>query len=316
MRPAGYTMTMKPHLFLPAVLLLAAVSLGAQQQVRVTRTRELPAALRSDKTVLLSAGEYLVSEVAQSSNPAVSWEQTFDGPQLVITGVSRLTLKALQGRVTLLAAPRYAYTILFRQCRDIRLEGLTLGHTEAGECAGGVLRFERCAGVQIQGCDLFGSGVVGLDLEESTGIVVRDSTIRDCTYGALYAVEVQDLRLQNVRVIGNEAWPLVSIDSSRNVVLDSCLLEGNTGDGLLWVSPDSKGVTLPRTTIRGNEADTLLYEGSLAPDFTETIFLENVFTDEQEDDAEYEDGDGYEAGYDDGYEEGYNEGYNAALEGE
>lgn len=314
-------MTMKPSLFMTVVLLVAAAGLGAQQQVRVAKTRELPAALRSDRTVLLSAGEYLTSEVAQSSNPAVSWEQTFDGPQLVITGVSRLTLKALQGKATLLAVPRYAYTIVFRECRDIRLEGLTLGHTEAGECAGGVLRFERCTGVQIQGCDLFGSGVVGLDLEESTGIVVGDSTIRDCTYGALYAVEVQDLRLQNVRVTGNEAWPLVSIDSSRNVVLDSCLLEGNTGDGLLWVSPDSKGVSLPRTTISGNKADTLLSEGSLDPDFTGTIFLENMFANEQEDDEEYEGGDGYEAGYDDGYEagysdgydEGYNEGYNAAL---
>jgi hypothetical protein len=290
-------MDMKTRLLAAALALIAAAGLAAQQQVRVTRMRELPAALRSDRTVLLSPGEYLVSEIAQVSNPAVSWEQEFDGPQLVVTGVSRLTIRAPQGGARLLAAPRYAYTITFRNCRDIRLEGLTLGHTEAGECSGGVLRFEGCTGVQIQGCDMFGSGVIGLDLEECRGVTVRESTIRDCTYGALYAVEVQDLRMQNVRFTDNEAWPLVSLDASRGVVLDSCTIEGNMGDGLFWVGPDCEGVALPRTTIRGNETDTMLYEGSLEPDFSTAAFLENVFADQVEDE-EYSD----DCGCDEGYE--------------
>lgn len=287
---------MKTCLLAAALALIAAAGLAAQQQVRVTRMRELPAALRSDRTVLLSPGEYLVSEIAQVSNPAVSWEQEFDGPQLVVTGVNRLTIRAPQGGARLLAAPRYAYTITFRNCRDIRLEGLTLGHTEAGECSGGVLRFEGCTGVQIQGCDMFGSGVIGLDLEECRGVTVSDSTIRDCTYGALYAVDVQNLRMQNVRFTDNEAWPLVSLDASRGVVLDSCTIEGNVGDGLFWVGPDCKGVAFPRTTIRGNETDTLLYEGSLEPDFSTAAFLENIFADQVEDE-EYSDGCGCDEGY-------------------
>jgi hypothetical protein len=287
--------------------------------VRVTKTRELPAALRSDRTVVLSAGRYLVTEVAQVANPAVSWEQTYDGPELVITGVSRLTLKAPQG-ATLLASPRYAYTLVFRDCHDLRLEGLTLGHTEAGECAGGVLRFEGCTGVQVQGCDLFGSGVVGLDLEGCEGVSVQDSTIRDCTAGALYAVEVQNLRLQNVRITGNEARPLVSIDASRGVIFESCRIEDNTGDGLFWISPESQGVALPGSTISGNEADTLVYEGSLDPDFAETIFLDNSFADQPEDNEEWALDDGYDAGYqagfDDGYEAGYQDGISAGYDGD
>jgi polygalacturonase len=318
----GYSVSMT-HRLLPAlVLLAAAASLGAQQQVRVSTERQLPGALRSNTTVTLAAGKYLTSEVGQNSNPAVSWEETFDGRQLVVTGVSGLTLKAAQGAArgaTLLAEPRYSYTLVFRRCRDLRLEGLTLGHTEAGECEGGVLRFEGCTNVQVQDCDMFGSGVVGLDLEECTGVTVRGSTIRDCTAGALWAADVQNLRFENVRIAGNEGWPLVSIEGSTGIVFDSCTIEDNTGDSLFRVSGDSKGVSLPRTTIRGNSTDALLSEDSVQPDFSNTAFLDNDFADEQEDagDCECEDGygQGWEAGYQKGYEAGYEEGYADALSG-
>ncbi len=320
----GYTVGMN-HRLLPAlVLVLAAAGLAAQQQVRVSTERQLPAALRSNTTVTLAAGKYLTSEVSQSSNPAVSWEESFDGRQLVVTGVSGLTLKAAQGAArgaTLLAEPRYSYTIVFRRCRDLRLEGLTLGHTEAGECEGGVLRFEGCANVQIQDCDMFGSGVVGLDLEKCAGVTVLGSTIRDCSAGALWAVGVQDLRLENVRIAGNEGWPLVWVEESRNLVFDSCLIEESTGEGLFWIDGKSQGVSLPRTTIRNNQTESLLSDDSAEPDFSNTAFLENDFEQEEADelDCDCEDGsdqayeEGYDEGYQEGYELGYEEGYTDAL---
>jgi polygalacturonase len=313
-----YTVGMKHRLLPTLVLLLAAAALGAQQQVRVTTARQLPNALRSGATVILAAGTYLTSEVNQSSNPAVSWEKTFDGPQLVLTGVKGLTLKAAPGAArgaTLLARPRYSYTIVLRQCRDIVLEGLTLGHTDAGECEGGVLRLEGCTNVQVVDCDMFGSGVVGLDLEKSTGVTVRGSTIRDCTAGALWALGAKDVRFQDVRIAGNEGWPLLSVEESKNVVFDSCTIEGNTGDSIAWVSGDSTGVAFPRTTIRGNEAGALLYEDSAEPDFSTTSFIDNIFGD-----GSGEEGDGgcdcegeYEEGYQEGYELGYEEGYADAM---
>ncbi len=277
----GYTGIMK-HRLLPALLFLglAACGLWAQQQARVTATRQLPNALRSNTVVTLASGTYLTSETNQASNPAVSWEKTFDGLQLVVTGVKGLTLKAAPGAprgATLLAQPRYSYTIVFRRCRDLVLEGLTLGHTEAGECEGGVLRLEECTNVQVVDCDLFGSGVVGMDLEKCTGVSVRGSTIRDCTAGALWALGSKDVRFQDVRISGNEGWPLLSIEESRNVVFDSCTIEGNTGDAIVWVSQDSAGVAFPRTTFRSNHADALLYEDGAEPDFSTTSFIDNDF---------------------------------------
>src|SRR4030042_5714145 len=185
-----------------AFLLTAGFYLAAQDQVSVASSRELVQALASNRTILLAPGQYLVWEVAQIANPAVSWEEAFDGPELVITGLSNLTLRAQRG-ATLLASPRYAFVLVFVDCRDLVLEGLTLGHTEQGECVGGVLRLDACGRVRIQGCDLFGSGVVGLDAADSTGSTIRASTIRDCAGGALWATRVRGRRLEKPLSAGN-----------------------------------------------------------------------------------------------------------------
>lgn len=265
------------HAVAAAALFLAGVCLGAQNSLRVTNARELVQAIGSNRTVLLAPGEYLLTEAAPLSNPVVSWEPEFDGPQIVIRGVSNLTLRAPKG-VTLLASPRYAFTLFFVDCRNLALEGLTLGHTEAGECAGGVLYLYTCADVRVEGCDLFGSGTVGISATDCFGITVRASTIRHCTRGALWALAVQGLRLEKVSIIENESWPLLSLDSSPGANFDSCRIEFNTGGELLWLQ-NSEQVSLPSTEITRNKIIRFLSEGSERPNLTGTRFIDNLFPD-------------------------------------
>ncbi len=285
-----------------AFLLMAGSWLAAQNQVRVANAGELVQAMASNRTILLAPGQYPVSEVAQIANPAVSWDQAFDGPQLVITGLSNLTLRAQMG-ATLLASPRYAFTLVFADCRNLVLEGLTLGHTEQGECVGGVLYMDSCEGVRIQGCDLFGSGVVGLEAIDSSGITIRASTIRDCSGGALWATRVRDLRLEDTLIAGNGSYPLISLDSAWTVVLQSCRIERNTGDLLLQIEGDSGEVALPGSELRFNQTASL-YEGSSPPDLSQTRVEDNAF-DLPADEEGYEEE--YEGEYDEGYDEEYDE---------
>jgi hypothetical protein len=260
-----------------AVLLLAASCLEAQTQVRVATARELIRAIASDSTVVLAPGKYLLSEVAQTANPAVSWDEVSDGRELVITGLNKLTLHAPQG-ATLLASPRYAFTLAFVDCHDLVLEGLTIGHTEAGFCTGGVIYFDACTGVRIGRCELFGSGTVGIDATDSSGITVQDSIIRDCTDGALWLTRVQDLRFKKVLISGDGFSPLISIDSSRSVGFETCRILRNTGGGLLWITGDSERVALSDTEIKFNQAESLLWEGSLLPDLSRTLIADNSFS--------------------------------------
>jgi len=264
-----------------AVLLLAAGSLPAQTTHEVAGAGELAQAIGSNRLVVLAVGEYRVSEAARVANPAVSWEPVFDGLQLVVTGVSHLILRGQKG-ANLLASPRYAYTLLFRDCQDLSLEDLSLGHTEAGECVGGVLRLEGCSEVRIAGCELSGSGVVGLDLEGCAGVRVEHSTIRDCSSGALSAAGVRDLLLHRVRMQGNQSWPLIWIDSSQEVLLDSCALEGNSGGELFWIGPQAEGVALHGCSIEDNQVQALFPPDSLEPVLVQTSILGNTFELEEE----------------------------------
>ena len=53
----------------------------------------------------------------------------------------------------------------------------------------------------------------------------------------------------------------------------------------------SEDISLPGTEIRWNEAESLLTEGSLHPDFSETLILENRFSVEEQEQEYGEEGD-------------------------
>jgi hypothetical protein len=198
--------------------------------------------------------------------------------------------------VTLLADPRYAYTFSFIDCREVVLSGLSAGHTEAGDCDGGVLSFVGCTGVLIDGCDLFGSGTIGVAVTDSSGITVRASTIRDCTYGALSALAVQELRLERVVMMRDGAYPVVSLEGSPGVVMDSCRLEDNEGSQLFWLGQDSS-LALPGSRITRNTVEVIYDEDSGVPELSGAIVENNSLG--MADTGEI---------YDEGYEE-YQEGY-------
>lgn len=256
---------MNVRLLAAAALLLAAACLGAQNLVHVTDAQELVQAIGSDRTVILAPGDYLLSEVAQISNPAVSWKQdSSGGPRLVIRKVSNLTLRAEQASATLQISSRSACTLAFDDCRNLALENLTILHPQASiGLSSKALRFDACEGVRVAGCDISGGGALGIYAQGCIGILVRASIIRNCASGAFWASEAQDLRLELTTLTGNECSPLLSFSDCRSVVLDSCRIEKNAGDWVLLFVEGAPGqVSLPRTEITRNLAESLLLEGS------------------------------------------------------
>lgn len=111
-------------------------------------------------------------------------EEVFDGNQLVVSNISNVTV--VGDNSTLLVNPRYANVICFRECSNIKLIGLTLGHTpRKGSCMGSVLRFENCNNIQLDSLELFGCGTYGIELENCTNIRTNGTKIFECSYGAL-----------------------------------------------------------------------------------------------------------------------------------
>ena len=141
------------------------------------------------------------------------WEDPFDGPQLVITGVSNLTIRSAAEDHTenvLSAVPRYAYVVMFENCSNIHVKGLTVGHTEEpGYCLGGVLGFRNCQDILVEDCGLYGCGTVGVMGMSSRNMQVINSDIYECSVAGAEFTNCDDVNVDGctIRDIGTEEYP-------------------------------------------------------------------------------------------------------------
>ena len=166
------------------------VTAGEDGKIHVTNVDELLAAIAPDTTIYLEPGVYDLSTAAGygvSYSERYHWELRYDGPSLVITGVDGLTIEGAGAEsVTIAAMPRYADVLGFERCSGLTLRGFTAGHTEEqGSCTGGVLYFDLCDNAVIDGCSLFGCGIMGITAYDCADMAVSNTEIYDCEYGAV-----------------------------------------------------------------------------------------------------------------------------------
>lgn len=159
-------------------------------EYHVATVDELLAAIGSDTTIYLDSDMFdwsTATNYGGYGGEHYYWVDIYDGPGLVITGVSNLRLIG-QGKdaTTVQAVPRYADVIAFESCTNVTVANLTAGHLkgEPGSCSGDVLAFESCQDFHIVDCGLFGCGVYGVRANNCvTGSVLR-TEIYECSAGA------------------------------------------------------------------------------------------------------------------------------------
>lgn len=166
------------------------VAVSEDGKVHVTTVDEFLAAIAPDTTIYLEPGVYDLSTAAGcdvTETDRYHWDLRFDGPSLVITGVDGLTIEGAGAEsVTIAAVPRYADVLGFERCAGLTLRGFTAGHTEEkGYCTGGVLYFDLCDDAVIDGCALFGCGIMGITASNCDDMNVSNTEIYDCEYGAV-----------------------------------------------------------------------------------------------------------------------------------
>ena len=175
--------------YVPAVS-TPEVAVSEDGKVHVTTVDEFFAAIAPDTTIYLEPGVYDLSTAAGcgvTETDRYRWDLRFDGPSLVITGVDGLTIEGAGAEsVTIAAVPRYADVLGFERCAGLTLRGFTAGHTEEkGYCTGGVLYFDLCDDAVIDGCALFGCGIMGITASNCDDMNVSNTEIYDCEYGAV-----------------------------------------------------------------------------------------------------------------------------------
>ena len=181
------------------------VPLGGE--IVVTTVDEFLAAIGPDRTIVLKGSNFSLADAADYGGAGgwyYRWEQTYDGPQLVIYGASNLEIRSEAkdpAAITLTATPRYADVICFQSCENLRIDGLTLGHTEGpSECSGAVLNFENCSSVLVSRCRLYGCGTIGVNAMTCRNLRVVSCEIYDCSISGVVLYTVSDAAFQNCSV--------------------------------------------------------------------------------------------------------------------
>lgn len=176
----------------------------------------------------LRAGEYLTLD----SSPGIFRSEVFDGIELILNGLENITIEGEgESRSRILVSPRYANVLNFKDCANIKLVNLEIGHTEEGYCEGGVLNLISCDNIEVKNCELFGCGTIGVLAENSRNFRCISSVICHCTYGIICLLPGnKNFLFQDCHMHHNEEFDLIELrEGNKGIVFDRCRIEQNRG---------------------------------------------------------------------------------------
>ncbi|MBP3602804.1 MAG: right-handed parallel beta-helix repeat-containing protein [Lachnospiraceae bacterium] len=255
---------------------------AGKRVVHVSNMEQLIENIAPDTQILVAPGKYNLSDTLSAlyakedghfneSRQFVRIEKTYDGPELVITGVNGLSISSESGSAAdteIVTDPRYANVLCFENCSDIGVMDLTMGHSDTGDCVGDVLYFSQCSDIILSGLDLYGCGVHGIGTSECTLLSCFDSTIRDCESGALELYVAQ----------------------GRQMFLN-CVMTGSGSGGYFYTDDSSDGTFyFYRCTFGDEESNSLAFDDRITtedciwseiteyPDYSEESYEDDAFS--------------------------------------
>ena len=209
----------------------------------------------------LEAGFYDLSTAsdygAETDNPYYYWADIGDGYQLTIQNVDTLTIRG-DGKETtkLVHTPRYANVVVLQNCTNVTLEGFTAGHTDGGECAGGVIHLKNCKQTELENLGLYGCGTVGIRADSCRDVFVRSCEIYDCSSNGIQADQTDGLRVENCSIhdLGKDRYAAGSVfwlNQCTDVNILRCEISDNRVRQIMNCQP-AAGIELRDNTFARN----------------------------------------------------------------
>ena len=271
-------------------LLFLTVTGFAQEEIVVNNAIEFIQAIGPNRTIVLNNGDFKLDEAGTYSNEYVHWTPVFDGVELNIEGAANLKIHG-KGKARILAAPRYAWVIMFNDCDNLEMVGVTIGHEEAGYCTGGVLGFNDCQQVTIQKCDLYGSGTEGMYFSYCKEVNVSATAIHDCSYDLLSFNNSSKIKFSACSFLKTGEFDLVTFISSSEIKFVKCMFKQNfNGDFMPYlfnIDESSSAIVLETCKITDNKVTKFVndlnkitlkknkFSGNTFKDFTDSFLNKN-----------------------------------------
>lgn len=237
--------------------------------VTVNTVDEFLGAICTGAEITLMPGDYDLTTASNygqdTGNPWYYWDTLGEKAQLVLTGVKNLTIHGSGKDVTqILTSPRYANVLKLQGCENVLLEGFTAGHTDGGECFGGVVALDGCEDIHMTDLGLFGCGVTGVQAVDCLDILVENSEIYDCSYNAVEARNTEGLTVRSCHIhdLGNygSAGQVFYLYNCKNTAIFGCNVENNRVMELVMAQPGA-GIELRNTAFTSNRIEKEVFAG-------------------------------------------------------
>lgn len=231
----------------------------AMARVQVSTAEELIVAIGPNRTIELSPGEYVLSDVKDRYMDFIRWDPTTAGKTVTIRKVQNLRIVGVgKEPVRLIVRPYSVFVLNFEDCKNVSLENLVLGHApQEGGCESGVVGATRCSQLRLSKCDLFGSGTEGLTLREVEDFEFEESVIRDCTYGIMTVESCKRLRFSDSRFVKNEQFWAVQMHDSKGVGFVNCVFQDNMADGPLFNVESCGEIRIKGGEVKDNQVKSM-----------------------------------------------------------
>lgn len=208
--------------------------------VFVANTKELLSAIRSNRTIYLKPGDYVLEkpeETNTADKPYARWAETrmeIDGKfqhNLILKKLHDLKLQGTDPKKPPRIISHFPdVTVLdFVRCRNVVLKNLWFGHlTHQPSCSGGVLSLGDCENMTISKCELNGSGYYGFWATQCNNLKFTSSKIIDCTGSIFDIYDCTNTLVTNSEFLNNSgSTHLCSISSSEVTTIKNCIFRGN-----------------------------------------------------------------------------------------
>ena len=225
------------------------------QEITVSTAEEFVAALGSNRKIILDEGEYMLSDAvsAPGAGESYRWDQTYDGYELAVKGLYNLTIEGAGDEPShIIVEPRYAYIMKFEDSQGITLKNIRAGHTEAGECIGGVFSFFNCSDINLDEVHMYGCGTEGLALDHVSDMTVRNSSIYECTVDIMQVNGSRNVVFENCDFYDNRGWVMLSVVNTSGFAVRDSRFENNTANTDMISISDSPDAVFENCEFSGN----------------------------------------------------------------
>ena len=115
------------------------------------------------------------------------------------------------------------FVMAFRNCENLSLENITIGHEVKEECSGGTVHFENSKNVQISNSNIYGSGVIGLSTAFSSNFKVLNTRIYDCSRYITEIIHSKNISFRNSKLEDSKLNKVIYLVNTENISFNGCI---------------------------------------------------------------------------------------------